>query len=161
MYSYSTKITLFPTLLSVIISFISFTIFLLGTMEDIVTRFLENIVGRLDGPMHLRFIFQPIMATIFACIGGWHDAKQDRPIYFWSIFSGKTTFREVRKAAWDGVAKVFIVALILDIIYQIIVLKWVYPGETIVVATLLVFVPYLILRGPVSQLCKMFIKTRS
>jgi hypothetical protein len=130
-------------------------------MEDILTRAIENIVGRVSGPMHLRFIFQPIMAAIFACIGGWSDAKHGNPVYFWSMFSGKTSFREVRKTAWEGVAKVFIAALILDVIYQIIVLKWIYPGETIIVATLLVFVPYLILRGPVSLLCKKFIKTQS
>ena len=130
-------------------------------MEDFLIRFFENIVGRLEGPMNLRIIFQPIMATIFACIGGWSDAKNDDPIYFWSIFQRKTTFREVRKIAWKGVGRVFIAAMILDVIYQIIVLKWVYPGETITVATILVFVPYLIIRGPVSLLFKKFMGQRA
>jgi hypothetical protein len=35
-------------------------------------RFVENLFARLDGPLHFRIIVQPLMATIFAAIGGKH-----------------------------------------------------------------------------------------
>lgn len=36
----------------------------------------------------------------------------------------------------------FILALILDVVYQIIVLRFVYPGEAIIVAFVLAIMPY-------------------
>ena len=39
-------------------------------MEEILHRIYENLVGRLDGPLHFRFILQPLMATLFAVIDG-------------------------------------------------------------------------------------------
>lgn len=130
-------------------------------MEEFFTRVIENIVGRVSGPMHLRIIFQPIMATIFACIGAWGDVKKDAPMYFWSVFSGKSTWKETRHSAWKGAGRVFLMAVVLDLIYEIVVLKSFYPGETLIVASLLVFVPYLLLRGPVSSIFRMFFKNKS
>ena len=52
------------------------------------------------------------------------------------------------KDGWKSVGKVIIVALVLDIAYQIIVLRFVYPAEAFIV----VIAPYLILRGPVTRL---------
>jgi hypothetical protein len=40
------------------------------------------------------------------------------------------------------------------VIFQIMVLGTVYPGETIVVAFLLAIVPYIILRGLVTRLAR-------
>jgi hypothetical protein len=47
---------------------------------------------------------------------------------------------------------VFVLALVLDVVYQVLVLHWVYPGELLVVATLLALVPYLIVRGPANRI---------
>ena len=126
-------------------------------MDDFFTRVFENIVGRIHGPMHLRIIFQPVMAIIFACISGWKDAKSGAPVYFWSMMRGKTTFREVIRSGWKGVGRVFLMAVVLDIIYQIIELQWVYPGETVIVAIILVAIPYLLLRGVANILFRKFI----
>jgi hypothetical protein len=50
------------------------------------------------------------------------------------------------------VGKVFIFAVVLDVVYQWIVLKFVYPGEVIIVAFILAIVPYLILRGIANRI---------
>jgi hypothetical protein len=50
------------------------------------------------------------------------------------------------------VAKVFVVAVLIDIAYQWIVFRWVYPLEALVVAFLLACVPYLLVRGPANRL---------
>jgi hypothetical protein len=42
---------------------------------------------------------------------------------------------------------VFLVAVVLDVIYQLIVLRWVYPLETLIVATVLALVPCMVVRG--------------
>jgi hypothetical protein len=58
------------------------------------------------------------------------------------------------KDGWKGIGRVFILALVLDAIYQIIVIHFVYPGEMIIVAIILAIVPYLILRGLVTRLAR-------
>lgn len=62
---------------------------------------------------------------------------------------------EMLKDGWKRISKVFILAIVLDIVYQLIVLHFVYFGEAIIVAFVLAIVPYLILRGPVERLARM------
>jgi len=52
------------------------------------------------------------------------------------------------------VGKIFILALVLDVAYQIYVLHFIYPGEAIVVALALAILPYLILRGLVTRIAR-------
>jgi len=55
---------------------------------------------------------------------------------------------------WKSVGKVFVLAMVLDIVFQIRVLGTVYPGEVILVAFLLAIVPYLLLRGLVTRVMR-------
>jgi hypothetical protein len=56
------------------------------------------------------------------------------------------------KDGWKSVGKVFIVALVFDVIYQIVVLRFVYSGEALIVGFVLTIAPYVILRGLVNRL---------
>jgi len=56
------------------------------------------------------------------------------------------------KDGWKSVGKVFVLAVFLDVVYQLKVLHIVYPGEVLIVALTLAIVPYLILRGLVNRL---------
>jgi hypothetical protein len=49
---------------------------------------------------------------------------------------------------------VFILAMALDVVYQLYVSRFVYPGEALIVAFVLAIVPYLILRGLVTRLVR-------
>ena len=42
----------------------------------------------------------------------------------------------------------------MDVIYQLIVLKTIYPGEAVIVAIALAFFPYLLLRGPIARIAR-------
>jgi hypothetical protein len=48
----------------------------------------------------------------------------------------------------------------MDAIYQATVLKTFYPGETVIIAILLAFVPYLLLRGPIARIARRFRASR-
>jgi hypothetical protein len=50
-----------------------------------------------------------------------------------------------------------VLAAILDIVYQLIVFRWIYPFETTSVATVLVL-PYALLRGPINRLARLWMK---
>lgn len=126
-------------------------------MQEHWVRIVENLIGRLDGPLHFRIILQPLMAVIFAIIDGVKDAKIGRPPYFWIIVFRPKHRDKLFKEAWKSVGKIFILAIILDVVYQLKVLHRVYPGEILIVALILAIVPYILLRGPVNRIAKLFI----
>jgi hypothetical protein len=126
----------------------------MGTWERVV----ENLFGRLDGPLHFRFIFQPLMATMFAVIDGIKDAKNGKPAYFWSLITHPGHRKELLKDGWKHVGKIFILAIILDVIYQLKVHSTIYPGEILIVAFTLAIVPYLLLRGPINRIAQLWKK---
>ena len=121
-------------------------------MDDIWMRIMENMGNRVSGPMKFRLVLQPVMASIFAIISGLNDAKAGKPPYFWALFTDPAHRTDMIRDGWKSVGKVFVLALVLDVVYQIIVLRFVYPGEALIVAFVLAIVPYLILRGLVNRL---------
>ncbi len=123
-------------------------------MDDILMRFVENLNDRVTGPMKFRLLLQPAMAAFFAIRAGLDDARTGKPPYFWSLVTDPAHRVDMLKDGWKGVGKVFLIALLLDVIYQVIVLKFVYPGEAIYVAFVLAILPYLILRGLVTRIAR-------
>jgi hypothetical protein len=55
--------------------------------------------------------------------------------------------------------KIFILAVILELVYLLTVFRWIYPLESLVVAAILALLPYLLLRGPVNRIARKFGKT--
>jgi hypothetical protein len=121
-------------------------------MDDIWSRVAENMINRVSGPMRLRLFLQPTMAAIFAIRSGLQDARFGKRPYFWTLATDPTARAELIKDGWKSVGKVFMLALALDVVYQIVELRFLYPGEAVIVALLLAIVPYLILRGLVTRL---------
>ena len=50
--------------------------------------------------------------------------------------------------------KVFILAVVPDVIYQYLVLRWFYLREALIVAFIPALVPYLLIRGPVDRIAR-------
>jgi hypothetical protein len=112
----------------------------------------EGIVARLDGPFHFRFIGQPLMASVLAVIDGIKDAKMGKPPYFWAVIVTPGHRKELLRDGWKSICKVFIVAMLLEGLYQVIVHQLDYRGYFLVAAFTLAIFPYLILRGPTNRL---------
>ena len=73
--------------------------------------------------------------------------------HLWMLLGDPNQRDRVRKA-WADVAKVFVVALGIDVVYQLIRLRWVYPGEALIVAILLALAPYLLIRFLITRLTR-------
>ena len=129
-------------------------------IEEVFMRVWTNLIGRVGGPLTFRLILQPCMAIFFAIRDGLQDARQGRPAYFWALFTEPAHRRDLLREGWKAVAKVFVIAFIIDVIYQLIVLRWVYPGEALLTAFILAFVPYLLVRGPVNRLARLWYRRR-
>ena len=112
----------------------------------------EGLVSRSTGPLKFRFVLQPSVAIILAVRAGLRDWRQGKAPFFWDFLADpsnrKSLFRDFKKS----VGKLFLLACLLDFIYQIIVLHWFYPFDAIIIATLLAIVPYLLVRGPVNRI---------
>ena len=123
-------------------------------MEELLARFSENLVGRLHGPLTFRFLLQPAVAIFFAVRAGLRDAHGNRPPYFWALLYNPEHRRDMLRDGWHDVGKVFLIAIVLDMVYQLIVVRWIYPGETLVVAAGLALLPYLLFRGAVTRIAR-------
>jgi len=124
-------------------------------MDDTWVRFATDMVGRLTtAPMKFRLVLQSAMAAFFAIRAGLADAKAGRPPYFWALLLGREPREAMIKDGWKSVGRVFVLAVVLDIVYQLYVLHFVYPVQAFVVAVALAIVPYLIVRGLVTRLAR-------
>ena len=122
-------------------------------MDPIIARVAHNLAERVTGPMKFRLLLQPAMATFFAIRDGLRDARECKPPYFWGLFTDKRERESMVKNGWKSVGKVLILAIVLDVVYQLIEHRWtVYPGEAVLVAIILAIVPYLLIRGPVNRI---------
>jgi hypothetical protein len=123
-------------------------------MDELITRVLENLGARVAGPMSLRLLLQPTVAAILAIRAGMQDARTGQPAYFWALLTDSEHRHDLLRDGWKSITKVFLAATALDAVYQIIVLRWVYPGEALLVAFILACVPYLLIRGPINRLMR-------
>lgn len=111
--------------------------------------------------MHFRLFLQPAMATIFAIRDGIRDARNREPAYFWSLFTEPRRRNYRIRAGWKAVCRICILAIAMDVIYQVIALHRIYPGEVLLVAAGLAIVPYLLLRGPINRMIQYFTRRKS
>jgi len=104
--------------------------------------------------MTFRVIIQPAVAVLFAIRAGLHDAREGQPPFLWTVFSNPGRRHELLRQARNDVGNVFIVALVLDSIYQVMVDSGIYAFELLLTATILALVPYVIVRGLVTRLAR-------
>ena len=121
-------------------------------MEEILVRMFENLTDRVSGIMKFRLVLQPLTAIIYAIRAGLRDAKGDKVPFLLGLFKFKSHRKDLLLEGWKDVGKVFIIAIIIDVIYQLIELKTVYPGEAIIVAIILAIIPYVIFCGPANRI---------
>jgi hypothetical protein len=108
----------------------------------------EDFVARDGGPLTFRLILQPVVATVIAIRAGVRDARQGGAPFFWGLLWDPAHRRFLLRQGWKDVGRLFVLAILMDVIYQLLVHRWdVYPGETLIIAIVLAIVPYLILRG--------------
>lgn len=129
-------------------------------MENAVTQFVADLTGRLHGPFSFRFVLQPLMALIYATRDGLGDARAGRPPYFWTMFTRPEERGRLFREGWKAMTRVILLGVAIDMIYQLIVFRWIHPLQLAVVVLGLAFLPYVILRGPIERMVSWW-RTRS
>jgi hypothetical protein len=129
-------------------------------MDDIFARVWQNLGARLTGPMNLRLIIQPAVAAILAIRAGLRDAREKRGAFLWTVLFNPALRSELLRQGWKDVGKVFLLAAILDVVYQLMVHRGVYILELMITAVTLAIVPYILLRGLINRIAKVVLAAR-
>ena len=125
-----------------------------GVSIPIFQRIWHDLVERPDEPMRFRFILQPLMAAIVAIRDGLRDARTGNAPYFWTMVGNPRERTRRLNEGLNATARIILLGLVMDAIYQGIVLRRFYPGEAVIVALLFAFVPYVIMRGPATRIAR-------
>jgi len=125
-----------------------------GVTGEVLRQFWHDLIERPDGPMRFRFFLQPLMAAFAAIHDGREDARAGRSPYFMTVLRNPQERVGRLREGLNATARIILLGLVMDVIYQLIVLKTFYPNEALVIALLLAFVPYLIIRGLVLRIAR-------
>ena len=125
-----------------------------GVTLAVIRRIWTDLIERPDGPMRFRFILQPAMATIAAILHGRQDARRGRSPYFWTMLRNPRERAARLNEGLNATARIILLGLVMDVIYQLIVLKTFYPVEALIIAVVLAFVPYVVLRGIITRIAR-------
>jgi hypothetical protein len=126
----------------------------MSEIQEILTRFWDQLIAQPSGPLAFRLILQPIMATILAILDGVKDARTGRPPFLRTILSDPSQRGAYLREGLKRVSRVIIFAFVMDAIYQVLVLRRFYLGEALVTVFVLAVLPYLLIRGPVDRIAR-------
>ena len=129
-------------------------------MESL-TRAVDELLGRASGPFHFRLILQPVMASLFAIRAGIRDAREGKPAFLYTFIVHADKRQKLAALAWADVGKIFILAIVLDTVYQLVVFHAFRPMQTLIVAVVLSLIPYALVRGPAMRIARLFSPRRT
>src|ERR1700693_789307 len=102
-----------------------------GVTVETFQRFWHDLVDRPDGPMRFRFILQPLMAAIAAVHDGREDARTGRSPYFMTVLRNPQERVGRLSEGLNATARIILLGVAMDVIYQALVLKTFYPNEAL------------------------------
>jgi len=123
-------------------------------MDNPFDTYAINFLARLDGPLHFRFIMQPLMAILLAIRDGSRDAREGRRPWAWKLVHVPEQRRYLLADGWKGIGRIFILAFVLDVFYQLVEWRTLRPFGALVTAIVLAVIPYVLLRGPINRLLR-------
>jgi hypothetical protein len=126
-------------------------------MEELLMREWDMLIGREHGPLAFRIVIQPIVAAFLAIRSGVRDARAGRPAYGWTVVTTTDSVhrRELIRKGWTDVGRLFVAAVVIDLVYEIVVLRWIYPGQALIIAATLALPTYFLVRGLANRLARL------
>ena len=155
------QILLAQVVWAVMILFVLVGIAWYGLSGEVLGRIWHNLIERPGGPMTFRFILQPIMATAAAAMAGVRDARAGRSPYLWTILSNPAQRVGRLQEGMVATARIVLLGLVMDTIYQILVFETFHPGEAALISLILAFFPYVLMRGPIAHLASWWFRRPS
>jgi len=126
----------------------------MSEIQEILTRFWDQLIAQPFGPLGFRFILQPAMAAFFAIRDGLKDARAGRQPYLRVILFEPSQRGAYLREGLKRISRVIVFAFVMDAIYQYMVLRSFYPVEALVTVFVLAVLPYILIRGPVHRIAR-------
>jgi hypothetical protein len=132
-----------------------------GSLRDVYDRggiylfsqsFLEDIPKRLAGPGRFRFALQPLISIILGVLGGLADARAGRPPYLYGVLFHRGLRSELMRSGFEAVANLMLMGILLDAVFQWVILGVSHPGAALVVGPVLIVLPYTVARALSNRL---------
>ena len=146
-----TKIFLARLVVVLMVAFVVLGLAMYGFSAEVRERIWQNLLDRPGGPMTFRFILQPVMVSIVAWRDGVRDARTGRSPYLWTMLTNRAKVGGRLREGLISTARILLLGLVMDVIYQALVFETFHPGEAAIIAVLLAFLPYVLLRGPAAR----------
>ena len=105
----------------------------MDTLVEMLWSRGEHLLGRTAGPLNFRLFIMPLVVTFFAVRAAMKDARAGQPPFFRTLLLKPVERPRLVRSGLKDVGKIFIVAVVLDTTYQLLVLKAFYLGELLVV----------------------------
>ena len=122
-----------------------------GFSLEVQQRFWSDIFERAGGVMSFRFFLQPAMALLAALPDGINDAKHGHSAFFWTDRGDPTLRRGRLRQGLISTARVVVLGILMDVIYQLRALDQFYPAEAVMMAILLAVIPYFVFRWIIER----------
>lgn len=116
--------------------------------------FLDDIPRRLAGPGRFRFILQPLMAIILGILSGLADMRAGRPPYLYGVFFHRELRGELMRTGFEAVVNLLLMGVLMDAVFQWIILGVSHPGAALVVGPVLIVLPYTLARALSNRLAR-------
>jgi hypothetical protein len=123
-----------------------------GELYVFSRRFVPDMLARLHGPGRLRFVFQPTVAIILGTRDGVKDARAGKPPFLWALFFHVSDRPGLLRGAVASVRDLVAVAILLDVISQILILHTVHPAAAVILGPALIGVPYAFARAIANRI---------
>ena len=88
---------------------------------EMLTSRVEHLLGRTAGPLNFRLLIMPLVVTFFAVRAAMRDARQGQPPFFRTLLTQPGERARLVRSVLKDVGKIFVVAIVLDTTYQILV----------------------------------------
>jgi hypothetical protein len=126
----------------------------MDTILEFLKHGVEQLLGRFSGPLNFRLVVMPTVVTILALRADRRDAREGWPMFLGVSIKDPSERRRLFRSGLKDVGRIFVVAVVLDTTYQLIVFRSLYPGQVLIVALASAVVPYVLVRGPITRLAR-------
>ena len=117
-------------------------------------RFLDDLVARLHGPGRLRFILQPTAAIVLGARDGVKDARAGKPPFLWGLAFRGSDRAGMMRTALVSVRDLVAVAILLDIVAQLLIFRIVHPAVALLLGPVLIAFPYATSRALTNRIAR-------
>ena len=94
------------------------------------------------------------MAIILGILNGRADARAGKPPYLYGILFHRNLRGDLLKTGFAAIANLMLMGILLDTVFQWVILGVAYPGAALIIGPALIAAPYTVVRALTNRLAR-------